>query len=275
MQQIMNTVGRQGANRQDDVRVIQGLLNNFARRLGAPVLIVDGRAGDRTIATIKLFQQKVVNMALPNGQVEPGGLTWRSLIGSGARDASVNASRLLSGSAWWQANQGKYPNSADIGMLDGSFKLKVDKFLLAMKSANLKVTVRSTRRSKVRAYLMHHSWKVAKGLLAPDKVPREPGCDIVWDHGNLAASRQGAQEMVDLFDIVYQPSLNSRHIAGLAIDMEIQWAGAVLVRDAQGTAVTLGSPHEGATNTNLHKVGASYGVIKNVADRPHWSDNGH
>ena len=275
MQQIMNTVGWQGANRQNDVRVIQGLLNHFARRLGAPVLIVDGRVGDRTVKAIKLFQQKIVNMALPNGQVEPGGLTWRSLTGSGAPPASVNVSRLLSGSAWWQANQGKYPNSADIATLDGSFKVKVDKLLAAMDAAHLKVKVHSTRRNKVRAYLMHYSWKVAKGLVVPDKVPAEPGCDVVWDHGNLAASRQGAQQMVDLFGVVYQPSLNSRHIAGLAIDMQIQWAGAVSVRDAQGTAVALGLPCEGATNTNLHKVGASYGVIKNVADRPHWSDNGH
>jgi hypothetical protein len=272
MQQIMNTVGQQGANQHNDVRVVQGLLNQFASRMGAPALLVDGRAGDRTIAAIKLFQQKVAGIALPDGRVEPGGLTWRTLSGGGA--AAVDTSRL-SGATWWRANQGKYPNSADIAMLDGGFKPKVDKFLVAMKAAGLKVTVRSTRRSKVRAYLMHYSWKVAKGLVAPDKVPAEAGCDIVWDHGNPAASRQGAQQMVDLFGIVFQPSLNSRHIAGLAIDMDIQWSGAVSIRDARGTAVALGAPCEGASNTTLHQVGASYGVIKNVADRPHWSDNGH
>ena len=28
------------------------------------------------------------------------------------------------------------------------------------------------------------------------------------------------------------------------------------------------------TNTPLHRVGASYGVLKLVGDRPHWSHNG-
>jgi hypothetical protein len=275
MPQITSTVGLRGVNQQNDVRLVQGLLNQFAPRLGAPALLVDGRAGDRTVAAIKLFQQKVAGMALPDGRVDPGSLTWRALTGAGAPPRqAVNANRL-SGAAWWHANQGRYPNSADIAALDGGFKPKVDKFLVAMKAAGLKVTVRSTRRSKVRAYLMHYSWKVAKGTTAPDQVPAEPGCDIVWDHGDPAASRRAAQQMVELFGVVYQPSLNSRHIAGLAIDMDIQWAGAASIRNAQGTLVTLGAPCEGASNTELHKVGASYGVIKNIADRPHWSDNGH
>jgi len=81
--------------------------------------------------------------------------------------------------------------------------------------------------------------------------------------------------MVDLFGIVFQPALNSRHIAGLAIDMDISWMGAATVLDAKGAAVALGAPGDGAANMNLHQVGQSYGVIKNVADRPHWSDTGN
>ena len=80
--------------------------------------------------------------------------------------------------------------------------------------------------------------------------------------------------MVDLFGIVFQPSLTSRHILGLAIDMTIDWAGAVKVRNAADNEVSLSSTSDG-TNTALHGVGASYGVFKLVSDPPHWSDNGH
>jgi len=187
---------------------------------------------------------------------------------------STMSNDRLSGAAWWQANQAKFPNSADLATLSPAFKPKVDQFLAAMKAGGLKVDVKSTRRSKVRAYLMHFCWKVAKGEVAPDKVPPEPGCDIVWDHGNVAASLLGARQMVALFGIVFQPALNSRHIEGLAIDMDISWSRAATVIDAKGKAIAMGAPGDGATNTILHQVGESYGVIKNVADRPHWSDTG-
>lgn len=74
--------------------------------------------------------------------------------------------------------------------------------------------------------------------------------------------------MVDLFGIVLQPSQTSRHILGLAINMTIDWAGTVKVRNAAGIAVSLSSPSDG-THTALH------GVFKLVSDPPHWSDNGH
>ena len=80
--------------------------------------------------------------------------------------------------------------------------------------------------------------------------------------------------MVDLFGIVFQPSLTSRHIRGVAIDMTIDWAGTIRVANAAGNVISLSSPSDG-TNTHLHGVGASYGVFKLVSDPPHWSDNGH
>jgi hypothetical protein len=47
-------------------------------------------------------------------------------------------------------------------------------------------------------------------------------------------------------------------------------------RDASGKIVTIETtPRTGADNKRLHAVGATYGVIKLVSDRPHWSDTGH
>ena len=53
------------------------------------------------------------------------------------------------------------------------------------------------------------------------------GVDIEWDHGDLAQSQAGAQEMVDGFglavppDSTVAPALMSHHIAGKAIDMKL------------------------------------------------------
>ncbi|MGH7471991.1 MAG: hypothetical protein ACRENP_28905 [Longimicrobiales bacterium] len=121
----------------------------------------------------------------------------------------------------------------------------------------------------IRAYLMHYSWKVAAGSVKAANVPAEPGCTIVWSHGDDAKSRLAAQQMVRLFGVVYQPSLTSLHIFGRAIDMTVNWGGPIKVRDAAGKDVLLSS------QTTLHRVGASYGVIKLLSDPPHWSDNGH
>lgn len=275
MANISQSVGSQASNQQGDVRVVQTLLNQFVGKLATPPLKVDGDAGMRTVAAIKLFQVKVAGMHVPDGRVEPGGRTWKTLSGGGAPAAATGNSQRLSGAAWWQANQAKFANSSDLSTLDPGFRQKVDKFLAAMKAAGLRIKVTSTRRSQVRCYLMHYSWQVAKGHVEPGAVPAEPGCDIVWDHGNPEASKQGAQQMLDLFGIVYKPSLSSRHIRGLAIDMSITWGGQVKVRDATGKEVALGSPQDGGGNTVLHQVGRSYGVIKNLADKPHWSDTGH
>ncbi len=275
MANISQSVGLLAINQQADVRVVQGLLNQFAGKLTSVPLKVDGQAGARTVAAIKLFQLKVAGMSIADGRVEPGGRTWKTLSGAGTAGATPGSNTgRLSGAAWWRANQARFPNSSDLSTLDVGFRQKVDKFLAAMKAAGLSIQVRSTRRSKVRCYLMHYSWQVAKGLTSPDEVPAEPGCDIVWDHGNEEASRKGADEMLDLFGIVFKPSLTSRHIAGLAIDMNISWSGPAKMRDAAGKEVALGAPPTGSGNTRLHDVGKSYGVIKNVADKPHWSDTG-
>jgi hypothetical protein len=80
--------------------------------------------------------------------------------------------------------------------------------------------------------------------------------------------------MVDEIGVVFQPSLNSQHIPGLAVDISIKWTGTIPVRAAGGAAVALSAPNDGS-NPNLHRVGASYGVIKLLSDPPHWSIDGH
>jgi hypothetical protein len=121
---------------------------------------------------------------------------------------------------------------------------------------------------------MNACWRVAKGTLKPRDVPAIDGCAIEWDHGDAAASRRAAQEMVDLFRIAFQPSLTSLHIKGRAIDMTITWDGTIRVRDANGNAKPVGAPRNDG-NPVLHAIGATYGVRKLASDPPHWSDTGH
>jgi hypothetical protein len=182
---------------------------------------------------------------------------------------------LFSGTEWWHANQHKYPNSAEISDLSPAFATSVADFIEALEDAGATVVVTATRRNRLRAFLMHYSWRVTNGDVAPNRVPREPEVRIIWDHGNDSDSRKAAKEMVELFGIVYQPSLISNHIAGTAIDMTIHWSDPIEVTDARGRKVVIDRPQSDATNSSLHAVGATYGVRKLLSDRPHWSVNGH
>ena len=116
---------------------------------------------------------------------------------------------------------------------------------------------------------MYYSWEVAKGNIAPDKVPGYPRVYIEWDHGNLAKSRAAAQAMVNGYQIVYKPSLTSNHSQGTAIDMTISGVRGKSIVNKHGTTVKISS------NSDLYEVGASYGVIKLRSDPPHWSADGH
>ncbi|MDB5669789.1 MAG: hypothetical protein JWO25_748, partial [Alphaproteobacteria bacterium] len=82
-------------------------------------------------------------------------------------------------------------------------------------------------------------------------------------------------EMSDLFGIAFQPSLSSLHIEGRAIDMTITWKGTIEIKDKNGKKRPVGAPQSGNTNTELHAIGANFGVRKLQSDPPHWSDNGH
>lgn len=181
---------------------------------------------------------------------------------------------VFSGAEWWRANQHKYPNSAEIGELAPAFATAVGNFVRALKTGGANVVVASTRRNRLRAYLMHFSWRVASGEIGGADVPLEPEVRIVWDHGDDGASRRAAQEMVDLFGIVHTPSLVSNHVLGTAVDMKISWTQPTKVRDARGREVLIDRPRSDAANGDLHAVGATYGVRKLLTDPPHWSANG-
>ncbi|MEZ4308173.1 MAG: peptidoglycan-binding domain-containing protein [Polyangiaceae bacterium] len=193
MTMITGSVGRKGANKPDDVRTVQSLLN---KKRPAPLkpVSVDGVSGKETESAIEELQRRVVKLYWPDGRVDPLGRTWKALSeasptastkpaapASGASTSSTGTSGNLSGASWWRANQAKFPNSRSVEDLEGGFKLKVKAFLAALSDAGANVSIASTLRNKHRAYLMHYCFKVAKGQIEPSKVPVDDAVDIAWD----------------------------------------------------------------------------------------------
>jgi hypothetical protein len=277
MDEIDASVGAGGVNKPADVRIVQQLLNQHMLALGLPLLVVDSECGDNTIKALRQYQKDVVGLSNPDGLVDPGGRTWKALdAGTGVPvpASPPGTSASLSGKAWWHANQANYPNSAVLADLASPFRENAARFIEALKAAGARVSVSATRRNENRAKLMNACWRVAEGSLHPRDVPTIQGCSIVWDHGDEESSRRCAREMVDLFQIAFQPSLTSLHIQGRAVDMTISWEGTIQVKDAQGKPRAVSAPRSGQ-NKVLQTIGASYGVIKLASDPPHWSDTGH
>src|SRR5215470_10535226 len=110
----------------------------------------------------------------------------------------------------------------------------------------------------------------------------EGGIDIQWVHTNVSgapdasASKAAAQEMVALYHMNHlhtPPALNSLHIQGKAIDMDISWHGTLTILDANQKSVSITSMPRDGTNPDLIKVGATYHVIHLFdvqKDKPHW-----
>jgi flagellar protein FlgJ len=80
MKTIVAAVGKKGANRPHDVKVVQTLLNRQLPRL-IPLarLAEDGHIGPRTISAIEEFQRRVLRVPAPDGRVDPGGTTLKRL----------------------------------------------------------------------------------------------------------------------------------------------------------------------------------------------------
>jgi hypothetical protein len=247
-------------------------------------LAVDGITGAQTRSAIRSFQQR---SGLPaDGIVGPQ--TEGALIRAGAGNppgaaptpyipggwpAPPAGRKELSGAIWVS----RFSTSRSTGDLEPAFANNVNRFISALKAAGASVSIAATYRPQERAYLMHWAWKIANGLVSAQNVPPMSGVEINWWHGNDADSRRAAQEMVNAYSIVAQPSLTSRHIERKAIDMSISWSGNLQIKKANGQSVLITSSPKDGTNRSLIEVGRSYNVVHYQppeGDRPHWSVDG-
>lgn len=182
----------------------------------------------------------------------------------------------LSGGKWFDKNQARYPTSNKTSELAQPFRGDFERFQKALTDAGAKVTVNVTYRSAERAYLMYNAYRLSKGEVKAKDIKAMPGVRINWVHSTEAKSQAAAAAMVAKFGIVHRPALNSNHTKRIAVDMKVEWNGTLKIKDATGAVVEIKTtPRTGAGNTQLHTVGATYGVIKLVGDAPHWSADGH
>lgn len=281
MNEISGSVGHRAANRAADVSAVQALLNLRTGFFDMPAIPVSGVCDVNTIRAIRNYQVRILGQRRADGRIDPGGRTFAALANNDPsallRESSQArlAKAKLSGRAWLLANEADFPNSNSVSDLTPGFSAQVSAFLGALARARASVSISATLRNRSRAWMMHYSWRLARGEIAPGDVPADTDADIIWDHGDAKVSRAAAQEMVDFFRIAFRPSLTSNHIRGTAIDMTITWTDPIEILDASGRAHRLDRPRNGADNTTLHSVGASYGVLKLLSDPPHWSANGH
>lgn len=188
---------------------------------------------------------------------------------------------INSGLSWITWANTNAANSTDIEQLEATFRQNVKDFKAALEAAGATVSVSDTKRSDKRAYLFHWSWKISQDKCKASEATSMAGVDITWDHGDDAKSKAGAQEMVTGFGLAVPPkstnapALDSRHIQGKAIDMDITWTGKIKVKNKAGLEVEVTYNADVNANTVLHSIGATYGVNKLVTDAPHWSTDGH
>jgi hypothetical protein len=188
--------------------------------------------------------------------------------------------KTKSGKSWVDWANVHAKNSDRVDDLADPFKANVKAFIKALEDAGAKIKVKATKRDAKRAYLFHWSWLIALDKCKPSAASAMAGVDIEWDHGDAASSRAGAQEMVDGFGLAVPPkstvapSLTSNHIAGKAIDMDINWTCDLKVKKKDGTTASVPFMSNPNVNSKLHAVAESYGVKKLKTDAPHWSSDG-
>lgn len=191
--------------------------------------------------------------------------------------------RRLSGAAWCSEFRGS--TGFDSNMAE-PFSADAKAFIAALVAAGATVSVASTYRPPNRAFLMHWSWKIVNEAADPRTIPTRDGVSIKWDHVDEAGvyssekSINAAKAMVTGYaiqNLKVAPSLSSRHTEGNAVDMSISWSGSLVVTQKDGKDITIATEPRSGMNTDLHKVGAGYGVTKyhgGDKDKPHWSNDG-
>jgi putative chitinase len=139
---ISESVGRNGGNVRDDVKTVQILLNLNVDQLAPwePVA-EDGAIGDQTIGAIEEFQRRVMQVAAPDGRIDPGGRTLQRLrdgMPDGPSPAKLQGIMIHSTAA----NITKYHEPLNRNMLENAINtpLRVAHFLaqIAHESAELR-----------------------------------------------------------------------------------------------------------------------------------------
>ncbi|HEV8545577.1 MAG TPA: hypothetical protein VGQ64_04755 [Candidatus Limnocylindrales bacterium] len=208
--------------------------------------------------------------------------------------AALTDEERLSGPHWKAIADARWGGATpNIAELESGFGTDLQRFIDMLAANKIVVKLQSGLRPPQRAYLFHYCVKIWKGKIAPKDVPAMDGVDIIWDHGNDAASRKAAEELADKFELVGVAALKSNHSAGTAIDMTMDFSGNTtntLEYELDGKTVkrtikvddealtgqkNRGKSISGIGKRELSKGGADFGVKRAVDnDIVHWSRSG-
>ncbi len=209
--------------------------------------------------------QSCVPTGALNAQVHSAMAPASTLVEAQVAALVARPTRQLSGVSWVE----QFPTSTTTDDLNSSFREAVNSFIAAIQPAGGSVRITATSHPPERAYLMHYAWDISKGTIQPDRVPAMTGVDIEWDHGDKAKSVNAASAMVRAYGIVHRPSLTTNHSGRTAIEMSVNGILGKSILDANG------KKHIIKKSSDLHSVGATYGVHKLMGDPLHWSADGH
>lgn len=77
---IYGSVGKDGGNSINDVKLVQALLNVYLRRESKEFLTVSGRCDAETLMLIETFQKNEQKNLKPDGRIDANGGTFRALL---------------------------------------------------------------------------------------------------------------------------------------------------------------------------------------------------
>ncbi|MEM1384023.1 MAG: peptidoglycan-binding protein [Pseudomonadota bacterium] len=75
---ISASVGKGGENNPDDVKIVQTLLNSFAKDGNLTKLKVDSKCGNKTESAIATFQKNLLGVR-PDSKIDPRNITFSAL----------------------------------------------------------------------------------------------------------------------------------------------------------------------------------------------------
>lgn len=77
---ILNSVGKGGQNKSKDVKLVQALLNVYARTVSTAVFDISGKSGSKLELAIAEFQKNYMESVSPDSRVDANGGTFKNLI---------------------------------------------------------------------------------------------------------------------------------------------------------------------------------------------------
>ena len=76
---VLSSVGKNGKNFPQDVKLVQSLINVYARKGDKAVLVINGKNNADLESAISAFQKEHMKLSISDSRVDPAGKTIRQV----------------------------------------------------------------------------------------------------------------------------------------------------------------------------------------------------